>query len=283
MERPFPYFYSEYSDLACERRRADTALNGVNYERNPTEVGIWERISITSEEGSRSIGRPIGIYNTLFTSRMYELDPTATECIAIEISDELKSITNIMKVKAHRVLVVGLGNAALTPDAVGPECADAVNATMQIKRIDKKSFDALGCCEIAVIKPGVSAESGLDAAETVLSVCRGISPDLVIAIDALAAGASDRLGSTVQISSTGILPGSGLGINSGAINEETLSVPVIAIGVPTVMDSRIFAGSKATDDECSPMFVSPKDVHLVVECSAKIIGGAINKAFGIEL
>ena len=285
MRSSLPFLDGSYSDLACERRRADTSVMGVSYAREVTDVGVWERIKITTDEGAESIGRPKGIYNTLMTKKAGALDKSEIEPTTAALSSELLKVTEDMDLFPRVILVVGLGNSRLTPDAVGPMSADRVNATREIKRVDKSTFQSLDCAEIAVIKPGVSAESGLDAFDTVKGICDGLKPDLVIAIDALAAGAAERLGTTVQISSTGILPGSGLGAVCKAISYSTLSVPVIAIGVPTVMDSRIF--TKEEKKESLPdeevLFVSPKDINLIVDSASEMIGGAINKAFGIEI
>ena len=136
---------------------------------------------------------------------------------------------------------------------------------MHIRQMDEAAFLALECSEIAVISPDVSAKTGIDTAEIVKGIARRILPDLVIAVDSLAARSPERL------------PGSGLGRRSSAISLQTLGVPVFAIGVPTVISSeRIFASESA-----DTLFVSPKDINPIVKSAAEIIGGGINQAFGI--
>lgn len=264
------------SDLAAERRRADTSVGGVDYKAERCCVGSWEHVKISTEEGARSIGRPIGNYRTLNTPRLDLLDLDGIEDAKNEIACALCSVFDALRVFPSRILVVGLGNEALAPDAVGPLTASKVRATMHISELDPSMFSALECSEIAVIKTGVFGQSGLDSAFVIKGVCDLVKPSAVIAVDSLAAGSEKRLGTTVQISDTGIFPGTGLGFGRRAVNRELLGVPVIAIGVPTVMDSRILGG---TDDG---LFVCPKDINAVVDAAAEIIAGGINQAFGLD-
>ncbi len=264
------------SDLACERRRADTSVIGVSYSCERCASGNWERIRIFSEEGAKSIGRPIGNYDTLNSERLDLLDFDGEDDAKNEVAAELCRLFEKNSVLPSRILVVGLGNEALTPDSVGPLAASQVEPTLHISEADKKMFDSLECSEIAVIKPGVSAKSGLDSATAALGICEKIKPDAVIAIDALASRAPERLGTTIQFCDTGIFPGTGLGFGRLALNKESLGVPVIGIGVPTVIDSRAFGSCGAG------MFVSPKDINAIVDAAAKIIAGGINQAFGID-
>ncbi len=264
------------SDLACERRRADNNAPGVSYSCERCTVGSWERIRIFSDEGASSIGRPMGNYDTLNTARLDYLDFEGAEDAKNEIAAELCSLFEKNKIFPKRILVAGIGNDALTPDSVGPLAASFVEPTLHISDADKKMFDSLECSEIAVIAPGVCARSGLDSATVAMGICERIMPDAVIAIDALASKSPDRLGTTLQICDTGIFPGTGLGYGKLALSRNTLGVPVIGIGVPTVIDSRLFG------DSSNRMFVAPKDINAIVESAAKIIAGGINQAFGID-
>lgn len=269
------------SDLACERRKADVSSNGVEYSKHFSVGGIWERIKITNEEGARSIGRPIGNYDTLTVDRMDLLDSEAITDAADEVAKELCLLLDELGVEPRRLLVVGLGNSELTPDAIGPRCADLVSATMHIKEHDAAMFRSLDCAEIAVVKPGVTSESGLDAASCVRSICELINPTALLAIDALASSSAQRLGRTIQFSNTGIFPGSGIGNPRGEITKKTVGAPVIAIGVPTVIDARILAGKE--DLLCGEtMFVSPKEINGIVKAAARIVADGINQAFGIS-
>lgn len=269
------------SDLACERRRADTALDGVHLEREISAGGVWERIRITDEEGAKSIGRPIGHYDTLTIDRMDLLDGAGISDGAEEIARELCRLVEGLRITPDRLLVIGLGNRELTPDSIGPRCADEVNATLHIAKEDVRFFSLLECSEIAVLSPGVKSYSGMDAAELVKGICDRSHPNAVIAIDALCARSPSRLGRTVQLSDTGIFPGSGIGNPRGAITKETVGVPVIAIGVPTVIDARAFSGRDATADS-EALFVSPKEINGIVKAAARMISGGINQAFGID-
>ena len=275
-----------YTDLAAERRRADTELAGVEYSRSPGIIGSWERIKITTKRGAESIGRPIGIYDTLNIGRMDLLDAESIFDARDEIARELCYLFDASDVFPERILVAGLGNPALTPDSVGAESARAVKPTMHIRDMNRRMFENLHCAEIAVCTPGVAATSGLDAAVTIRGLCEAIGPDAVIVIDALASRSVERLGTTVQICNTGIAPGSGLGNPREAISQDTVGVPVIAIGVPTIIDSRMFyynpSGERKPKPEvCPSMFVSPKEINEIVSAAALIIGGGINQAFGI--
>ena len=277
-----------YTDLACERRRADTSILGVEYKKELGIVGTWERIRISSEEGAQSIGRPIGSYNTLHLERMDLLEEEAIEDAADEVARELCYMCDINSVVPERVLVVGLGNPELTSDSIGPLACKGVRATGQIKEFDKELFEGLECSVISVVSPGVSAQSGLDAADVVKGICSVIKPDVIFAIDAIAARSPKRLGTTVQISDTGILPGSGIGNHRSPINKEEIGIPIIAIGIPTVIDSRMFwldargSTEPREPDACGrAMFVSPREISEIVKIGARIVSDGINQAFGL--
>ncbi len=278
-----------YTDLASERRRADTDIQGVDYRRESSSGGTWERIKITSDEGAKSIGRPKGVYDTLEVPRMDLLDLGAIDDAKEEIAKELCYMCDILDVIPDRILVVGLGNPALTPDSIGPESAKRVKATMHIGEFDKEFFSSLECSEIAVITPSVASVSGMDAMVSILGVAGIIKPDVVIAIDALASRSGERLGRTIQVTNTGIHPGSGLGNSRRYLSQSSLGVPVIALGVPTVIDARMLSAGLGTYDgehgrvtsKSPAMFVSPKEINEIVTVGAEIIGGAINQAFGL--
>ena len=277
----FPFFDGGESDLALERHRISTDTPGVEFRRERARGGVWERIKILSRAGEESLGRPIGCYDTLTLPSMQNLDFEMLDDAQNEISRELCRICELSSIIPDRILVVGLGNPDLTPDAVGPAAAALIEPTMQLARLDEKAFLALECSEIAVISPGVSSKSGIESTDIVKSLTKKISPSLVIAIDALASRSPSRLGTTIQISDTGIHPGTGLGKGTGRLCAETLGVPVIAIGVPTVINSRYFTDSDGEKSSADGLFVSPKDIGEIVNSAAKIIGGGINQAFGI--
>lgn len=276
-----------YTDLASERRRANTDIEGVTFKREKSLGGTWERIKITSDEGAKSIGRPKGIYDTLELERMDLLDLGTIDEAKEEIAKELCYMCDVCHVIPDKILVVGLGNAALTPDSIGPECAKRVRATMHIGEFDKSFFSSLECSEIAVLAPSVASVSGMDALISIRGVAGIIKPDVVIAIDALASRSGERLGRTIQVTNTGIHPGSGLGNSREYLSERSVGVPVIALGIPTVIDARMLTGEASRDErgrvmsKSPAMFVSPKEINEIVAVGAEIIGGAINQAFGL--
>ena len=270
------------SDLALERRRASTYVEGVDYKRDVCIGGVWERIKVTSEAGAKSIGRPIGLYDTLTLPRLDTIMPDDIEDAKDEIARELCRMCDLCDISPSRILVVGLGNRDLTPDAIGPSSADEVDATMHIKGEDRDLFDTLGCSEISVFCPGVTSSSGMESASVVKSVVSAVKPTVVFAIDSLASRSSERLGNTVQISNTGIIPGTGVGHSGERIDEQALGVPVIAIGVPTVISAAALSGNTfGSSVGKGSFFVSPRGINKIVKNGAKIIGGGINQAFGI--
>lgn len=267
-----------YTDLACERRRASVDTDGVEYEKTSCPAGSWERVKITSEIGSREIGRPCGIYDTLNLMQMDTLDEEDVADAQEEVAKRLCEICDDIAVMPARILVVGLGNGRLTSDSVGPKSATRVKPTMHIREMDEDFFDKLDCSEIAVFSPDVSAYSGMDSRDSVKAICEAIVPDVVIAVDSIMTKSRERLGCTVQISDTGIFPG-GIGNLKGPITRQTLGVPVIGIGVPTVMDLRQFCDRESANNS-APLYISPREIDMITDNASKIISGAINQAFG---
>lgn len=275
---------SMFTDLAVERRRAEPEVRGVEYKSAECSVGIWECVKISSDEGAKSIGRPKGRYDTLCTGRMDLLSEDEIDDATEEIAKKLCESIDGTSAIPERLLIVGLGNRNLTPDSVGPKAAALVKPTLHIKEFDEEMFESLECSEIAVITPGVTAESGLESSEIIKGISRRILPDAIIAVDAIATRSVERLGSTVQISDTGLFPGSGIGNSRSALTEGNIGIPVIAIGVPTVIDSRVFGLTEETKIKSGSdaMMVSPKEIDEITTTAARIIGGAINQAFGIS-
>ena len=272
---------SAHSDLAIERGKADTDLIGVRRTKRICLPGTWEQIRITSVEGAKSIGRPIGTYDTLTVARLDTLDEDGILDIQEELAKRLCEILDDISVLPARILVVGIGNGGLTPDSIGPKTAKMVKPTMHIREYDEEYFDELECSEIAVLCPGVPALSGMDTGVTVKSVCESIMPDVVLAIDSLATSSRSRLGTTFQICDTGIFPG-GMGNLKTPITRGGVGVPVIGIGVPTVMDSRLFVKENSVCDiDFEPMFVSPREIDEITDNAARTLAGAINQAFGL--
>ena len=270
-----------YTDLAIERRKADLTQRGVEYTKELCPPGTWERVRITSEEGARGIGRPRGVYDTLTLPRLDTADEDVLYDAQEEVAKRLCTICDDISVLPGRILVVGLGNEKVTADSVGVKVATRVKPTMHIREYDEDFFDELECSEIAVLCPGVPAMSGMDTATTVRSVCEGIAPDVILAIDAISTRSRTRLGNTIQICATGVFPG-GMGNLKMPITRGAMGVPVIGIGVPTVIDSRLFGGqSRISELDFEPLFISPREIDEITDNAAMIIGGAINQAFGL--
>ena len=170
------------------------------------------------------------------------------------------------------VLVVGLGNRAITPDAVGPDAIDSVMVTRHLREQLPEHFGQFR--PVAALAAGVLGTTGVESADMIRALAAHLHPDAIIAVDALACAELDRLGRTVQLTDTGITPGSGVGNDRAGLSRDTLGIPVAAIGLPTVID----AGGFSDDPRAEQMFVTPRDIDTVVRDAAKLIGYGINLA-----
>ena len=239
--------YNIRTDLALEEKERfesdQVEVQGVVLEEEydkEREIRVTT-VRIETENGAKTMGKPVGTYLTIEAPNLSSPD----EGIHREVSEELaKYLIEVMKKiipeSEHdkEVLVIGLGNRQATPDALGPYVADNLNVTRHIvKEYGKYAALEEMNCVVSAIVPGVMAQTGMETAEIIKGVVRETKPDLLIVIDALAARNSRRLNRTIQIADTGINPGSGVGTYRNAITKETIGVPVIAIGVPTVVDA----------------------------------------------
>ena len=239
--------YNIRTDLALEEKERfesdQVEVQGVVLEEEydkEREIRVTT-VRIETENGAKTMGKPVGTYLTIEAPNLSSPD----EGIHREVSEELaKYLIEVMKKiipeREHdkEVLVIGLGNRQATPDALGPYVADNLNVTRHIvKEYGKYAALEEMNCVVSAIVPGVMAQTGMETAEIIKGVVRETKPDLLIVIDALAARNSRRLNRTIQIADTGINPGSGVGNYRNAITKETIGVPVIAIGVPTVVDA----------------------------------------------
>ncbi len=264
------------SELAVERHRADRNLSGVKYTKRNGNVGKWECIEISSSEGERSIGRPSGNYNTLTTGRLDKFDTGEVEDAADDIARELCMMLDKANISPERLLVCGLGNPKLPPDSIGPLTASKVRPTRHIRLIDEDTFWELECADISVITPDVTAKSGIRSLEYIRAITNITEPTAVIAVDSVMSGGYDRLGSCIQLSDTGVFHTRDDGRSE--ISKRTVGVPVIAIGVPTVINLSAICRDGFKGDGLS---VSPLEISEICECASQIIGGAINQAFGL--
>lgn len=309
--------FSPYTDLALEVAQNITSntekLDGINIETKECEIAETEItiVDVTNENGSQAMGKPIGTYITLESQLLKENDRLAHEAIIKELSKYIKELSHIDK--SSSIFVIGLGNIKVTPDALGPKVVDRVLVTRHIK--DTVSDDIINSVSsVSALAPGVMGVTGIETVEIVKGIVERIKPDLVIAIDALAARKVSRVNSTIQLSNTGVAPGAGVGNNRKMLDKNSLGVPVIAIGVPTVVDAATLANDtldKMIDvmlseaDEATPfynmlnnmageekyqlitdildpyaenMFVTPKEVDAVIDNLANIISNSINIA-----
>ncbi len=255
--------------------RTDLALEACGQAKN-TE-GITEqtdffgdvavtRIKIESLSAEKTVGKPRGEYVTVevgdIASGLSEADGAA-DIIAGEIKKMLGD--------AERVLVIGVGNTDITPDALGPKTADGVLATRHLLGEFARETGLEKLKSVAVLSPGVLGRTGMESAEVIRAVCNTVKPDSVIAVDALAAADIKRLGTTVQINNTGISPGSGVGNRRKELSENTLGARVIAVGIPTVTDSSVFGGGGG-------LIVTPREVDLLISRASELLSHAINFA-----
>ena len=239
--------YNIRTDLALEEKERfesdQVEVQGVVLEEEydkEREIRVTT-VRIETENGAKTMGKPVGTYLTIEAPNLSSPD----EGIHREVSEELaKYLIEVMKKiipeseQDKEVLVIGLGNRQATPDALGPYVADNLNITRHIvKEYGKYAAPEEMNCVVSAIVPGVMAQTGMETAEIIKGVVRETRPDLLIVVDALAARNSRRLNRTIQIADTGINPGSGVGNYRNAITKETIGVPVIAIGVPTVVDA----------------------------------------------
>lgn len=286
------------TDLARESlARVGGAVEGISENERMNGGFPIHRVHVATAEAAKRIGKPIGVYLTLECGRIDRMDADRRERLSRILAGELRGLSEKATGKhpdgAFSVLVVGLGNAALTADAIGPETVRRLDATRHLRSLEPELYQKLNCCAVSLLTPGVLAKSGIEAAETVRAAVKLSSPDLVIAIDALAAMDCDRLAATVQISDAGIAPGSGIGNRRSVLDRDTLGVPVLALGVPTVVSSATLvwsaleqAGIRETSEELETVlrtgqsfFVSPKESDEITDRVAGILAGAISYAF----
>lgn len=275
------------TDLALEAarqlaRQGRPPLPGVREQTYTVEGYRVTRVDITGPDGAKAVGKPQGRYLTLNLEGLLRRESDAFPRAARAVAGELGKLLP-PEPENPSVLVVGLGNRLVTPDAVGPRAADHTMVTRHLVAQEPERFAPFR--PVAALAAGVLGTTGMESGEVVRALTDRLRPGLVIAVDALAARSVRRLCSTVQIADTGIIPGSGVGNARQALNRETLGVPVIALGVPTVVDAATLAADltggqpePSTDGELSGMLVTPKDIDVLVSDIAKVIGYGIDLA-----
>ncbi len=278
------------TDLALEAREgigeAEGEIHGVSVEESydeEHEIRVT-RVVIETKNGAKAMGKPMGVYITLEAPAMIEPEEDYHQEISAALAEQLKSIIPDVD-KEQSILVVGLGNRDVTADALGPHVADNLFVTRHVvKEYGKAAYNKSRMHMVSSIVPGVMAKTGMESAEIIRGVVEQTKPDAVIVVDALAARSTKRLNRTIQITNTGIHPGSGVGNHRNALTEESLEVPVIAIGVPTVVDAATIVNDATAGQmpgnltELNNMYVTSKDVDYQIKQISHIICDAINDA-----
>ncbi len=287
------------SDLAAECGGTED-VSGVSVRQSEAGGCAILQVQIRTREAAARIGKPEGRYVTVDCGDIRNMDELENERVTRTLAVEIREMAQRMSGKrvgqGFSLLVVGLGNGDITPDAVGPETLRRLSVTRHLHRLDNALFSTVGLCEISALAPGVLGQTGIETVELVRGAVRAAKPDLVIAVDALAARSVARLAATVQISDTGISPGSGIGNAREALDRDSVGVPVMALGVPTVVDSATLvfdalrkAGYGEPTGEMRNVlengkrfFVSPKEIDLLVSSVAVLLAGALEKAFTVD-
>lgn len=256
------------TDLAHEaiKNRNIADFEGITENTEEYKGVTINTVEIKTDSAGERINKPKGKYVTINVSSF--LSPTEKE--QIETEAVAKVISDL--IPDGKILVAGLGNTDITPDAVGPLSVSKIFATRHIS-MNGVEIDGLGDLrEITAVATGVLGKTGLESAETVKCICDYVHPDCVIVIDALACSDISRLGTTVQITDSGIAPGSGVKNTRKELSKNSLGVPVIAVGVPTVIDASVLSESAGN------MMVTPRDIDSVISRASKVISLAVNKA-----
>lgn len=279
------------TDLALEAHelwRESTEETGELEGVRAGEETAWgypvTRVDILDAAGAAALGKPAGSYRTVDLSGFWQREADFFRRAVLAVGTQLRALLP----ETGPVLVVGLGNRGMTPDAVGPLAADHVLVTRHLIAAAPADFGSFRSA--AVLRPGVLGTTGVESVEAVLGVAERVQPGAVIAVDALAARRTERLCRMVQLSDSGIVPGSGVGNHRAALDRETLGVPVVAIGVPTVVDAATLAadlleeaglGAVAADwlrAVPQTLTVTPQDIDAQVRELGKVVGYAIDWA-----
>lgn len=293
------------TDLALEVRESfpedDVEIKGVilteDYDKK-NKIRI-STVEIKDEAGARAMEKPIGTYITIEAPELNNSSDDYHKNVSSYIAKNIKKLTG--KLYRDEILVVGLGNREVTPDALGPQVVDNLFVTRHLIREFGNEFKEKNhLSNVSAISPGVMAQTGMETLEIIKGVIKETNPKLIIVIDALASRSISRLNTTIQIADTGISPGSGVGNNRKALNKESLGVKVIAIGVPTVVDAATIVAdtltkymetsgfneeetfkfiSEVNNNQMSNMFVTPKNIDEMVKRISYTLSEALNSCF----
>lgn len=261
------------TDLAIDEKIEEGNISGVIKKIKTKEYITVTDIQITEEEAAKQLNKPKGRYINLEFPPLSNLSDYSTL-----IGEIKESLNCLLEDREKGVLVAGLGNSEITPDAVGPNTAKRILATRHIKKDFAEKIGLKGLKSVAVITPDVLGKTGIEASESVEAAVEKTNPSAVIAIDALCSKSLSRLFTAVQISDTGISPGSGVKNARKELSRKILKVPVIAVGVPTVVDASVIAyeltGKESQTN--TDLIVTPKDIDYLCEKMCEILSKALN-------
>lgn len=307
--------YNFRTDLAVERREIYKKANkiqdevpGIETEESKISDKIKvTRVKVATEEGAQAIGKPIGNYITIDVKKLRNIPDEEMEKISKTISEELTALVDKHVNKEDEVLVVGLGNLYSTPDSLGSKVVQNIEITRHIKKYLPQYIDE-NARGISAISPGVLGTTGMETQEILQGIVQNTKPKLIVVIDSLASKSIERISSTIQIADTGIIPGAGVDNARKELTENTLGVPVIAIGIPTVVEAATLAADsldiliqKLQDDANSNEYlnklqeedkyelirealmpnnynfiVTPKEIDELIENMTKVVAEGIN-------
>ena len=289
--------YKIRTDLAMEQKERfesdHVEVSGVVLEEEydeEKEIKITT-VRIETENGAKAMGKPVGPYLTLEAPNMAAADEgyhrEISETLAGFLEKYMKD-TEENQEKGYSVLVVGLGNREVTPDALGPKTVSNLMITRHLFReYGKETMGMEQASAVSGIAPGVMAQTGMETSEILQGIIDQTSPDILLVIDALAARSTRRLGRTIQLTDTGIQPGSGVGNHRGSLTKESLGIPVIAIGVPTVVEAAaIIYDAQGSCERMPPhlngMFVTPKNIDEIIKQLSFTLSEALNIVFQVS-
>ncbi|MGN0156187.1 MAG: GPR endopeptidase [Lachnospiraceae bacterium] len=301
-------YFRVRTDLALEAREfieeADGEIRGViaeEYDEKDCDVHVT-KVVINSKNGAKAMGKPIGTYITLEAAGLSQPDEDYHREVSVIIAKHLQELLP-KPGEEKSILVVGLGNRDVTADALGPGVVDNLYITRHmLMQFGKAAYECEKINQISAVIPGVMGKTGMESAEIVKGIVKQTKPDVIVAIDALAARNTRRLNRTIQLTNTGIHPGSGVGNHRDSITQESLGVPVIAIGIPTVVDAAtivsdaiermkrelgendmLFSGEgTGTLAELNNMYVTSKDIDATIKRLGYTLSEGLNIAFDLN-
>ena len=286
-----------HTDLAMEARESNSALNGVSEERTDNEHYSVSRIKIDTDEAASALQKSKGLYITIEAPDLVLREPELIKAVTEALSAELTGLID-KGGASGTVLVVGLGNRAVTPDALGPKTAEKILVTRHIKQYMPDAIPN-GVRSVCAVSPGVLGVTGIETMEGIQGIVERSKPSLIIAIDSLSSRRTERIASTIQLCDAGIQPGAGVGNIRSGLDEASLGIPVIAVGVPLVVYASTISrdtigliaselgllgneekikelAAKAISEKTGELIVTPKEIDSLIECTSTILADGIN-------